>query len=388
MSSCPVLYAWDGQRYRFVSDLLGVGGIGYATGPGEYATPRPWENFLFPTGLLQPHDGHIEIKIGEPMEEVAYLDSAAMTAWDLPPGWQMVLDERMGINDPQPTGEARFFRDELLPSRASDAAGDDVTASIRQLDAQAAPVGALDPRFIGRLAAEQQLTLDFDRALEQGPGEPMLIIDGWVEYPYSQTQFAAWQAGAAFEVPTLEARGDDGDWKVVLAEFGYPAGMPRRMSVPLHNLPVGTRELRLRTNMEVYWDRVAVAWAEPLPQAKRQSATLDGATLRQVGFPLRTTGPQRYPDYDYQRRSPFWDVSYQRGWYTRPGPVDELVSRHDDAVALIGPGDEVHLAFRPPDADPREGWRRYWVLETRGWAKDRDLFTRDGETVEIGRAHV
>ena len=381
LSSCPVLYAWDGERYRFVSDLLGVGGIGYAIGPGEYSTPRPWENFLFPDGLLQPRDGHIGIKIGEPMEEVAYLDRAALTAWDLPPGWQMVLDERMGINDPQPTGEPRFFRDELLPVRALDTAGEDVTAAVLRVDAQATPVGALDHRFIGRLAQEQVLTLHFERALDQGQGKPMLVIDGWVEYPYSQTQFAAWQAGAAFLVPTLEARGDDGVWRVILAEFGYPAGMPRRMSVPLPGLPEGTRELRLRTNMEVYWDRIAVAWAEPLPQARRQPAVLDRATLRQVGFPLRTTGPQRYPDYDYQRRSPLWDVSYQRGWYTRSGPVDELVSSHDDAVALIGPGDEVQLDFRLPDAAQGEGWNRYWVLETRGWAKDRDLFTRDGETV-------
>ena len=28
LSSCPVLFAWDGQRYAFVSDLLGVGGMG------------------------------------------------------------------------------------------------------------------------------------------------------------------------------------------------------------------------------------------------------------------------------------------------------------------------------------------------------------------------
>ena len=381
LSSCPVLYAWDGQRYRFVSDLLGVGGIGYAIGPGEYASPRPWENFLFPAGLLQPRDGRFEIKIGEPMEETAYLDSAALTAWDLPPGWQMALDERMGINDPQPTGAARFFRDELLPTRAQDAAGEDVTAAIGQVDAQAAPVGALDARFIGRLADEQVLTLYFDQPLDPRPGEPMLVIDGWVEYPYSQTQFAAWQAGAAFQAPTLEARGDDGVWRVILPEFGYPAGMPRRLSVPLRGLPQGTRALRLRTTMEVYWDRIAVAWAEPLPQAIRRSATLQEAVLRQVGFPLRTTGPQRYPNYDYQRRSPFWDVSFQRGWYTQPGPVDALVSRYDDALALIGPGDEVHLAFSPPDGALAEGWRRYWVLETHGWAKDRDLFTRQGETV-------
>jgi len=68
LSSCPVLFAWDGERYRFVSDLLGVGGIGFAIGRGEYAAPRPRENFQLPRGLLRPHDGRYLLKLTEPME--------------------------------------------------------------------------------------------------------------------------------------------------------------------------------------------------------------------------------------------------------------------------------------------------------------------------------
>lgn len=49
-------------------------------------------------------------------------------------------------------------------------------------------------------------------------------------------------------------------------------------------------------------------------------------------------------------------------------------------MAIIGPGEEVHLEFDAA-APPPPGWRRYFVLETRGWAKDMDLYTRDGETV-------
>ena len=28
-SSCPLIFVWDGERYEFVSDILGVGGIGF-----------------------------------------------------------------------------------------------------------------------------------------------------------------------------------------------------------------------------------------------------------------------------------------------------------------------------------------------------------------------
>ena len=46
---------------------------------------------------------------------MTYLDSAAIVAYDLPPGWQMTLDDRAAANGPQPTGEPRYYRDEMLP---------------------------------------------------------------------------------------------------------------------------------------------------------------------------------------------------------------------------------------------------------------------------------
>ena len=60
----------------------------------------------------------------------------------------------------------------------------------------------------------------------------------------------------------------------------------------------------------------------------------------------------------------------------------ELVAEKDDAVAIFGPGEEVHLEFAAPRQGAPEGWTRRLVLETRGWCKDLDLYTKDGETVE------
>jgi len=383
LSSCPVLFAWDGQHYAFVSDLLGVGGLGYFLEPGVYAPPRPWENFLLPAGLPVPKDGRYVLKIGEPMEEAAYLDAVRLIAYDLPPDWDMVLDERMGIAGPEPTGEAVFFRTQRLPVRAFDHAGTDVTALVAAADLQSPPPGALDPRFIGRLREPQVLTLEFDAPINgTATATPILVIDGWVEYPYSQTMFAAWQARAAYTAPTLEARGADGQWHTVLEQFGYPAGMPRRMSVPLSALPAGVTALRLTTNQEIYWDRVAVVYAEALPEAQHTRLPLQRAQLMETGFALRTTGAQRQPHYDYDRRSPFWDTRHMRGYYTAFGPVGELLATADDAVAIIGPGEEVHLEFTAELPALLPGWQRRFVLETNGWAKDMDLYTADGMTIE------
>ncbi|MHC4981062.1 MAG: FG-GAP-like repeat-containing protein, partial [Planctomycetota bacterium] len=383
VSSCPVLFAWNGRKFEFVTDLLGVGGIGYLVAPGEYAPPRPWENVELPPGMLEPRDGRFALKLGEPMEEACYLDSVQLVAYDLPPGWSMTLDERMGILGPQPTGEPRFYRREILPARAVTERGEDVTELVAAADLQAAPVGELDRRFIGRLSAPNAVTLDFAEAIDGPHGAPTLVADGWIEYPYSQTMFGAWQAHAEFRAPTVEARGVDGKWRVILEQFGYPAGMPRRMSVPLGHLPQGTKQLRITTNQEIYWDRVAVVWTEPAPPAGFASRVFDleSAVVRRCGFAKRTTGAQRQPYYDYDDRSPYWDTRHQDGHYTAFGDARELVVETDGALAIFGPGEEVHLEFRAADEPLPAGWTRRFVLETRGWCKDMDLLTADAETL-------
>ena len=112
-----MLFAWNGTSYAFISDILGVGGMGYMVAPGEYSAPRPHENFLMPDGSLQPHNGRFVLKIGEPMEEAAYIDAVRLVAYDLPPGFDMVLDERMGILGPQPSGQTIYFTKEQITDK-------------------------------------------------------------------------------------------------------------------------------------------------------------------------------------------------------------------------------------------------------------------------------
>lgn len=381
LSSCPVLFAFDGTRMRFVSDILGVGGIGFFERPGVYSAPYPQESFLLPADALAPVNGRYRLTIGEPMEEVAYLDRVALDVYDLPPGWQLALDERKAIASAPPTGRPLLFREERVPSRAVTEHGQDVTAAIARADLRAAPTAEPDRRFIGR-TARQSITLTFDAPLDSGPGRPVLLADGWVEYPYAQTIFAAWQAGVTYDAPTLEARDARGRWHIVSPDFGYPAGMPRRMALPLGPLPTGSSALRITTTQEIYWDRIAVAYDEPHPEMRVRHVALSTATLAGSGFARRTTGPQRTPAYDYDRRVPLWDTRHPRGWYTRFGDVTPLLAVDDDATAVLGPGEDVTMEFAAPAEPPPPGWTRRIVLRARGWCKDMDLYTADGETVE------
>ncbi|TVQ55345.1 MAG: hypothetical protein EA377_03590 [Phycisphaerales bacterium] len=382
LSSCPVLFVWDGEKYDFVSDVLGVGGIGFSAGPpGEFIPSRPWERFLMPEGVMQPRNGRYALKLAEPMEEACYLDSAKLHAYDLPPGWHMTVDDRMNIHGPEPTGEARFYRETLHPARVKNDRGEDVTEIVRQANHRAAPIGPREPRFIGMLKNEHVLTLEFDRPIDSGPGKPTLVADGWVEYPYSQTNFAAWQAGEQYHAPTIEAQGESGEWSVILKEFGYPAGMPREMSVELPDLPENTTRLRIRTNQEIYWDRLMIAYIEPLEQVRRTTMPLRTAILSRSGFAQRVELPQKLPYYDYRNRLPLWDTRHQAGFYTAYGPVEKMIREPNDALAIFGPGEEIHMEFEITTPRLEAGWSRRYVFEVHGWCKDMDLFTRDGETL-------
>ncbi|MCA9270607.1 MAG: hypothetical protein KDA41_19130, partial [Planctomycetales bacterium] len=342
LSSCPVLFCYDGERFVFVTDLLGVGGLGFAVGRNEYAPAVPRESVLLPAGLPRAADGRLTLKLTEPMEEACYLDHVELVAYDLPPGWNMTVDERMNIAGEPATGEAVFYQRKLAPTAAVNDRQENVATMVAQADGRAADVGRRDSRFLGR-TEPHSLTLTFDEALDELP-RPTLLASGWIEYPYSQTMFAAWQAGAAYEAPSVEARGGDGRWTTVLSQFGYPAGMPREMSVALGDLPPGCRQLRITTNQEIYWDALAVVAAEDCPTARVASLPLDRATVGECGFPEWTFGPQRTPQFNYDRRAPLWDTRHQSGYYTRIGRAEPLLEERDAAVAIFWTGRRDRLA--------------------------------------------
>ena len=377
LASCPVFFAWDGERYRFVSDVLGGAALGYLAAPGVYTTPRPVESYLLEADALVAKDGAYRIKLAEPMEENAYLDAARLTVYDLPPGWSMALDERLAVAGETASGRPIYFREAQTPATVTTRDGADVTQFALALDRRAVPPGPRDGRFIGLLTDTQNLTMTFETPLPET--NAVLVADAWVEFPYSQTAFAAWQAGRRYEAPTLEARGGDGHWQTIAAEFGYPGGMPRIMALPLPALPAGTTALRLKSNIEIYWDRLRVVREEPLEATVQTLAPNVGRVARR-GFPKRTTGAQRLPHYDYENRATYDDAKVPRGFYTAWGDALPLVADVDGALAIIGSGEEVHLEF-PAVAPPAENATRYFAVRFHGWAKDMDLYTKDGDTV-------
>jgi hypothetical protein len=154
--------------------------------------------------------------------------------------------------------------------------------------------------------------------------------------------------------------------------------------------------VRLRTNMQVYWDQIFVApLLERAPAAvvnrSGKAAALFRAAYLEVGeATLAARGcPQEFsPDgkqptiYDYDRLD-MVPVTRLAGRLTRTGLVTDLLRERDDRFVIFGPGDEITVRFDARNLpELPAGWKRSFVLRTWGYSKDTGPFTATGETIE------
>ena len=228
--SCPVLFAWDGERFA-TSPTSSVPGRWARTAPTAPPAPAAGESVKIEPHQLAPRNGKYILKVAEPMDEVMYLDRLRLDVIDHPADMSIFPDERFATSDPQPTQERLFFRDSerVFPAKAIDHRGRDVTATVRERDGR--HYDAFAKRAWLGYAEEHYLQLDFGAALKSLPAgrKVYLVLAGWVDYPYPESIYAATQAGVPTIMPVLEQQQPDGKWKL-LGEVGFPAGLTRVMT--------------------------------------------------------------------------------------------------------------------------------------------------------------
>jgi hypothetical protein len=370
-----------------VGDFLGVGGLGYFELPGAYSRPDPSEQLLLPA--LEPLDGAYRLDVLEPLEECTYLDALSLVAVDSPAGVSVIPEEMFAIRGPQPVDRLLAFRERVFAARAEDGRGRDVTAALRDVDRIYGNEVVVDTRFPGLARRPHAITLDFAdgaaRVVASGPAaRPYLFLHGYVEYGYSTSNFAAWQARESFRAPTVLAE-RDGKWEPLREEWGFPAGTPRYMTVDLTGrLAPGDRRLRVETNMEIHWDQAFLADASAVGDLRVTELQADTAALGFRGYP-----PEESPDgklplvYAYRDFVPSIGYKDFPGDYTRYGDVRDLLVAADDRFAVFGPGDGLALSFRAAalPALPA-GWKRTFVARAFGYCKDMDLYTAHPDRVE------
>ena len=267
-SSCPVLMTWDGERFVFITDILGAGAVGESNPDGSVRPPRPEESVKIEAQQLRPKDGKFVIKLAEPMDEVMYLDRVQLVAVDHPSDVVVFPDERFATSDPQPTQEILAFRSRHFPKKATDHKGRDVTAQVLERDRRAVD-GFAKRSWLG-YAEDHSLTLDFGDVPTGNAGRWYLVLASWTEYAYPETIYAATRAGVPLDFPVLERLASDGKTWEPIGDLGFPAGLPRVMTRPLPRFKPGKTTLRIRTNMQVYWDQVFLAQA--MPNVARETA--------------------------------------------------------------------------------------------------------------------
>jgi tetratricopeptide (TPR) repeat protein len=379
--SCPMVFTWNGERFEFITDVLGVAPLGASSGDGEYFPVDHDEDVRIPGEALVEKDGRYEVRITEELREVAYLDQVRLTAIDHPATTEILTNEKF---QGPPFPEFRLFGVErkIHPVRAVDGEGRDVLGRLLKLDRAYPDAFRRDSAGVAELHG---LTLDF------GPAAPdnraVLVLSGWVDWADGSTFLGAAQSpGGGLIMPSLQVRDASGSWRTVIEDMGIPAGKPKTIVVDLAGKFLSeAREVRIVTNLCVYWDEIYLSEDPDAPEVRLTEASAVSAVLRFRGFSRPVIHPERkQPEsFDYQSWMPVSMWNPTPGLYTRYGDVRPLLAEVDDRLLILGSGDEIRLSFDASALPPLPpGWRRDFLLHVDGWAKDADANTAFSQTVE------
>ena len=378
-SSCPVLFAWDGHRYKFVTDVIGAAVVGHWFTPRRRNIPNPGEWIKVDGDELEPVNHKLSLRFMEPMEEVNYIDQLRLIAVDHPENIQVNPDERFLDDPPFASGRVIATAGARLPVAAWDGDGNDALEQLSRRDHQFA--SGFTPTPYDGFANQHALTLDLGPLDTKSPLR--LLMTGYVNYFSATSLYAAWQAGIKPISPYVEAQMPDGTWRRILDDAGFPAGLERTIVVDLTGrLPEGARKIRLVTNLEIFWDQVLVdSHAEA--ESRTTEAPLASATLHFRGYPVQMEGASPGDlDYDYNRVSLTGPFQHERGSYTHMGDVTELVKDIDDRFAIFGSGDEIAAEFDESHLPALPaGWKRDYFFYANGFVKDMDWWDGSPFTV-------
>jgi tetratricopeptide (TPR) repeat protein len=391
-SSCPYLYAWNGERFEFITDFMGGGEMGYLEEPGRHNTPDPTEYVRLRGDQLKERNGRYELRVTNELEEAMFADRFQLIAVDHPQGTEVYPNE--GMTDPPRPFKLYTTRDARPPISAVDDHGNDVLARIARMDRQY-PDDFTRDRIRG-YAAEHTLTMNLANAATQTvslrrraneyartqtnslryPERVILLLTGWTDYAWSSDNVAAAQAGKSMMLPALQVKDATGQWRTVIQDIGIPVGRPQTVTVDLTGkFLTSSREVRIVTSMRILWDQILVDNSDEQPPLGLVRLDPVGAELRWRGFSREITPDGREPfGYDYEQISFASPWKVMPGRYTREGDVRRLLLGADDMFVIAKPGDEISLSFDARKLPPlKAGRTRTFLLYADGYSKEMDI---------------
>jgi hypothetical protein len=339
-----------------------------------------------------PRGSNHVLQITEELREVLYLDEAKLVVVDHPPGTEVHATSKLRPGGPFPPHEIVTLHRPRALRRATDGADRDVTDLVTATDRRMlSPAKLREPQLRG-LAEPHSVTLDF------GPLEAdrplVLALTGWLRFGGGMANVGgSHNPDFPFPFPTLEvevtgAAGNGGSrrWVPLDLVAGAPAGKTKTILMDLGGkLPPGAGRLRLSAAFELHWDRLALFERADGAQTRVTRVAPTSTDLHWRGYsefePLSWQFPLT-PDYARVLPTANWRIT-PSGWATRYGPVNELVSAEDNALALVAAGDELTLEFATSALPARgDGLVRDFFIYTVGWDKDADFHCERGWEIE------
>jgi Tfp pilus assembly protein PilF len=380
--SCPFLFTWDGHGMRFLKDVAPMsaplGAHISATSLEPIQQTEQW--FKIDGGQLVPRDGYYDLRLTDEYWETYYIDHYSLLVVDHPQNSSIYVDERVA-DPPAPlkfyvTAEVRNF------AGAKDDTGRDVSGAIQKLDGN----------YLNTFGSGQYQGLTRDHWVElelpadAPPTGPLYLIGDGFLHPWDDTITMARSQGSS-PVPqdiSIEVPDRTGHWVTARNHLGIPAGRLKTVVFDLTGVfrAGAPRRLRLRTNMEVYWDRLAWATGLPDTKVKTQRLSLSDAELRYRGFSLVTQEGPSAPELAHYDTLAATGQQWRNleGYYTRYGGVRELLEKIDDRIVIVNSGDELRMRF-PAVPPPAAGWTRDYVFIGDGWMKEGDYNFQFSRTV-------
>ncbi len=384
--SCPFLYAWNGEKYVFVKDMMWRSALGMPLGimggKAAYAFADASQEYLkIPGEMLQAKDGKYSIQMTEELWETIYCDEIKLLAVDHPADVEIYVDEKFAAPPYAPL-KVYTVKNHQNPISATDGKGNDLLDLIAKKDDRY--VANFEKEKFQGITEMHDLVLDFGEI--QYTKDLHLFLNGWIFPTDASINVAISQSNEIhLKPPSLEVINAKGEWQEVVPNIGFPSGKNKTVIVDLGKVFLtNDRKVRIRTNMEIYWDYAFVAKDEKAGIAITK-LNPESADYHYRGFSAQYRKEGRYGPhwFDYSEVSTGQKWRDLTGTYTRYGDVTELLQGADDMYIIANAGDETTISFEAQKAPKLHGnWKRDFLIYSVGWVKDGDLNTALGQTVE------
>lgn len=384
--SCPFLYTWNGDEYVFVKDItwrsaLGMP-LGIMGGTVMHAFPDASDDYIkIPGEMLKPENGEYSIQLTSELWETIYMDKIQLVAVDHPDSVDVFVPEQFSP-PPFPGLNILQVNEKHSPISAKDSHGNDVLSFIVEKD----------DKYISDFKPEkyQGITEIHDLILDPGElgntGNLFLFLNGWI-FPTDASINVALSQSDKLKVipPIIQVINKKGEWETVIDNLGFPMGKDKTVISDLSGKFLsGDHRIRIRTNMEIYWD--LIFFSDGISNAPVSSTVLNpvSADLHYRGFSRSYRKGGRYGphwfDYSIVDKNKKWrDLT---GNYTRYGDVLPLLTESDNKYIISNAGDETSIKFDAKGLpELKKGWKRDFLIHSVGWVKDGDINTAFGSTV-------